>query len=113
MANDGDLFQGTLEMLILKAAQLEPVHGWGITERIEQCSASVRHLGQGTLRPLLYRLGRQGLIRSEWKVTTHNRRSRCYAPTGAGRRRFTAEFAQWPRVSRAVDLVLEATTTKS
>jgi PadR family transcriptional regulator PadR len=107
-----DLLQGTLEMLILKAVQLEPMHGWGITERIEQWSESVLQLGQGTLYPALYRLERQGLIRSEWKVTANNRRARYYALTGAGRRRFTHEFAQWQRTSRAVNLVLEATTTK-
>ena len=70
MAKDrGDLLQGTLDMLVLKALQLEPMHGWGITERIEQWSESVLQLGQGSLYPALYRLERQGLIRSEWKVT--------------------------------------------
>ncbi len=108
-----DLLQGTLEMLILKAVQLEPMHGWGITERIEQWSESVLQLGQGTLYPALYRLERQGLIRSEWKVTANNRRARYYALTGAGRRRFTDDFAQWQRMSRAVNLVLAVTTTKS
>ena len=108
-----DLLQGTLEMLILKAVQLEPMHGWGITERIEQWSESVLQLGQGTLYPALYRLERQALIRSEWKVTENNRRARYYALTGAGRRRFTDESAQWQRMSRAVNLVLAATTTKS
>src|SRR5687768_16921169 len=108
-----DVLQGTLEMLILKAVQLEPMHGWGITERIEQWSESVLQLGQGTLYPALYRLERQGLIRSDWKVTANNRRARYYALTGAGRRRFTDDLAQWQRMSRAVNLVLEATTTKS
>ena len=64
-----DTFQGTLDMLVLKALQLEPMHGWGITERIEQWSEQVFQLGQGTLYPALYRLERQGLIKSEWKVT--------------------------------------------
>ena len=68
-------------MLVLKALQLEPMHGWGITERIEQWSESVLQLGQGTLYPALYRLERQGLIRSEWKVTENNRRARYYALT--------------------------------
>jgi Transcriptional regulator PadR-like family len=61
----GDLLQGTLDMLVLKSLQLEPMHGWGITERIEQWSESVLQLGQGTLYPALYRLERQGWIRSE------------------------------------------------
>ena len=68
-------------MLVLKALQLEPMHGWGITERIEQWSESVLQLGQGTLYPALYRLERQGLIRSEWKMTENNRRARYYALT--------------------------------
>ena len=105
----GDLLQGTLDMLVLKALQLEPMHGWGITERIEQWSESVLQLGQGTLYPALYRLERQGLIRSEWKVTENNRRARYYALTRDGRRQFSDELAQWRRMSRAVNLVLEAT----
>ena len=71
-------------MLVLKALQLEPMHGWGITERIEQWSESVLQLGQGTLYPALYRLERQGLIRSEWKVTENNRRARYYSLTRVG-----------------------------
>jgi PadR family transcriptional regulator, regulatory protein PadR len=105
----GDLLQGTLDMLVLKALQLEPMHGWGITERIEQWSESVLQLGQGTLYPALYRLERQGLIRSEWKVTENNRRARYYALTREGRRHFSGELAQWRRMSRAVNLVLEVT----
>jgi PadR family transcriptional regulator PadR len=104
-----DLLQGTLDMLVLKALQLEPMHGWGITERIEQWSEDVLQLGQGTLYPALYRLERQGLIRSEWKVTAHNRRARYYSMTRGGRRQFDEEIAQWRRLSRAVDLVLDAT----
>ena len=105
----GDLLQGTLDMLVLKALRLQPMHGWGITERIEQWSESVLQLGQGTLYPALYRLERQGLIDSEWRTTTNNRRARYYALTRAGRRHFTDELAQWRRMSRAVNLVLDAT----
>jgi transcriptional regulator len=104
-----ELLQGTLDMLVLKALQLEPMHGWCITERIEQWSERVLQLGQGSLYPALYRLERQGLIRSEWKVTEHNRRARYYALTREGRRRFDQEIAQWRRLTRAVDLVLDAT----
>ena len=104
----GDLLQGTLDMLVLKALLLEPMHGWGITERIEQWSESVLQLGQGTLYPALYRLERQGWIRSEWKVTENNRRARYYSLTRAGRKQFGDELAQWRRMARAVDLVLEA-----
>jgi PadR family transcriptional regulator PadR len=110
MATDrGDLLQGTLDMLVLKALQLEPMHGWGITERIEQWSGSVLQLGQGTLYPALYRLERQGLVRSEWKVTENNRRARYYALTRRGRQQLGDELAQWRRMSRAVNLVLDAT----
>jgi len=109
----GDLLQGTLDMLVLKALALEPMHGWGITERIEQWSESVLQLGQGSLYPALYRLERQDLIRSEWKVTENNRRARYYSLTRAGRRQFVDELEQWRRMSRAVNLVLAVTTSGS
>jgi transcriptional regulator len=96
-------------MLVLRALQLEPMHGWGITERIEQWSESVLQLGQGTLYPALYRLERQGLIRSEWRVTANNRRARYYSLTPQGRRHLNQELVEWRRVSRAINLVLEAT----
>jgi PadR family transcriptional regulator PadR len=105
----GDVLQGTLDMLVLKALQLESMHGWGITERLDQYSESVLQLGQGTLYPALYRLERQGLIRSEWKITENNRRARYYTITGQGHRYFNSELVQWRRMSRAVNLVLEAT----
>jgi PadR family transcriptional regulator, regulatory protein PadR len=103
-----DVLQGTLDMLVLKALQLEPMHGWGITERIEQWSERVLQLGQGTLYPALYRLERQGLIRSEWKVTENNRRGRYYALTRDGRKHFNEELADWRRISQAINLVLDA-----
>ncbi len=90
-----DVLQGTLDMLVLKALSLEPMHGWGITERIEQWSEQVLQLGQGTLYPALYRLERQGLIRSEWEVTENNRRARYYAADDArGRKYFADELAE-------------------
>ena len=111
MANEkGDILQGTLDMLVLKALQLEPMHGWGVTERIEQWSEHVLQLGQGTLYPALYRLERQGLIRSEWKTTENNRRARYYALTREGRRHFADELSHWQRMSRAINLVLDATS---
>jgi PadR family transcriptional regulator PadR len=105
----GDLLQGTLDLLVLRALDLEPMHGWGITERLEQWSESVLQLGQGTLYPALYRLERQGLIQSAWKVTENNRRARYYSLTRAGRRQLEDELAQWRRMSRAVNLVIKAT----
>src|SRR5918997_4628291 len=80
----GDLLQGTLDMLVLKALQLEPMHGWGITERLGQWSESVLQLGQGTLYPALYRLERQGLIRSRGERTAENPRGRHFSPTRPG-----------------------------
>jgi len=105
----GDLLQGTLAMLVLKALQLEPMHGWGITERIEQWSEQVLQLGQGTLYPALYRLERQGLIRSDWRGTENSRRARYYALTRQGRRQLETELAQWRRTCRAVNQVLDVT----
>jgi transcriptional regulator len=81
-----DVLQGTLDMLVLRALQLEPMHGWGIAERIEQWSEHVLQLGQGTLYPGLYRLERQHFIHSDWRVTDNNRRARYYSLTASGRR---------------------------
>ncbi len=105
----GDVLQGTLDMLVLKALELEPMHGWGITERIGQWSGRLLQVGQGTLYPALYRLERQGLITSAWKVTANNRRARYYALTRAGRKQLADELVQWRRMSRAVNLVLDVT----
>ena len=111
MAKDGgDLIQGTLDMLVLKALQLEPMHGWGITERIQQWSENVLSINQGSLYPALYRLERQGLITSEWRQTENNRKARFYRLTAAGRKQLAQERRNWERLSRAVDLVLETTT---
>ena len=106
----GDVLQGTLDMVVLKALQLEPMHGWGITERIEQWSENVLQLGQGTLYPALYRLERQDFIRSDWRVTGNNRRARYYSLTPRGRKYLTESLAQWRRMSRAINLVLDVTT---
>ena len=103
------ILQGTLDMLVLRALQLEPMHGWGITERIEQWSEHVLQLGQGTLYPALYRLERQELIRSEWRITENSRRARYYSLTRQGRRQLETELAQWERTSRAVNQVLAVT----
>jgi PadR family transcriptional regulator PadR len=103
-----DVLQGTLDMLVLKALQVQAMHGWGITERLEQWSQNILQLGQGTLYPALYRLERQGLIKSSWKVTENNRRARYYALTAAGRRHFDDELAKWRLLSRAVNLILQA-----
>jgi transcriptional regulator len=101
------ILQGTLDMLVLRALQLEPMHGWGITERIEQWSEEILCVGQGTLYPALYRLERQGLITSTWHTTENNRRARYYTLTAAGRKHLSQEIKDWQRMSRAINLVLE------
>jgi PadR family transcriptional regulator, regulatory protein PadR len=107
----GELLQGTLDMLVLKALELEPMHGWGITERIEQWSQQVLQVNQGSLYPSLHRLQRQGWITSSWKTTENNRRARYYALTAAGRRQLAVEKESWERLSGAVNLVMRMSTT--
>lgn len=102
------ILQGTLDMLVLRALQLESMHGWGITERIGQWSEEILRVGQGTLYPALYRLERQGLITSAWQTTANNRRARYYALTPAGRKHLSQEIKDWHRMSRAINLVLDA-----
>jgi transcriptional regulator len=102
----GDVLQGTLDMLVLKSLQLGPMHGWGITERLEVGSERVLQVGQGSLYPALYRLERQGFIASDWGITENNRQARFYKLTAVGRKRLAEERASWARVSRAVELVL-------
>src|SRR5437764_12096930 len=104
-----DFLQGTLDMLVLKTLELGAMHGWGITERLEQGSRGVFQLNQGSLYPALYRLERQGLVSSSWKNTENNRRARYYALTGAGRRALAAEAEKCERQSQAVNLVLRMT----
>jgi PadR family transcriptional regulator PadR len=102
----GDVLQGTLDMLVLKALQLETMHGWGITERLQAWSEDVLQLNQGSLYPALYRLERQGFITSSWRTTENNRQARYYSLTAAGRRQLGEERRTWERMSRAVNLVL-------
>jgi transcriptional regulator len=103
----GEMLYGAMEMLILKALQLEPMHGWGITERIQQWSRDVLQVNQGSLYPALYRLKRQGWITSSWQVTENNRRARYYTLTSAGRQQLAAEHRDWKRLARAIDLVMD------
>ena len=104
-----ELLQGTLDMLILKALQHEPVHGFGISVRIRQMSDEVLQVEQGSLYPALYRLKDKGWIRAEWGVSENNRRARFYELTAAGRRQLNAETDNWARVSAAINLVLKRT----
>ncbi|MBV6522172.1 MAG: hypothetical protein MNPFHGCM_02318 [Gemmatimonadaceae bacterium] len=108
MSERGDLLQGTLELLVLKTLSLAPMHGWGITQRIQQLSRDVLRVNQGSLYPALERLKRKGWIRSEWRMTENARRARYYELTAAGRRELDAERAAWERSSRAVNWILES-----
>jgi PadR family transcriptional regulator, regulatory protein PadR len=107
MARDStDLLQGTLELLVLKTLSLEPMHGWGISQRIQQMSREVLQVNQGSLYPALQRMKSKGWITSEWRVTENNRRARYYALTPAGERQLGNELADWKRASAAVNWVL-------
>ena len=101
-----DLLQGTLDMLVLKTMALEPMHGWGICERIQQISEGVLDVNQGSLYPAFQRLRRKGWIRSAWRITDNKRRARYYQLTAAGRQQLEREVEAWQRSSRAVDQIL-------
>src|SRR5882762_10688731 len=101
-----DLLQGTLDLLVLKALQHEPMHGFGISVRIRQMSDEVLQVEQGSLYPALYRLEDQGWISAEWGVSDNNRKARFYKLTAAGRKQLNAETENWARLSSAINLVL-------
>ena len=103
-----DLRQGTLDMLILKAVSPEPLHGWGIAQRIQQVSRDVLQVNQGSLYPALHRLERRGLIASEWAASDNNRRSKYYRLTRAGRAELAKEQADWQRFMTAVQRVMQS-----
>jgi transcriptional regulator len=103
-----ELLQGTLELLILTILSLEPMHGWGISERIQQLSGEVFLVNQGSLYPALQRMTRKGWISSEWRVTENNRRARYYALTPTGEGQLGEEKEAWARSSTAVEKILQA-----
>ena len=105
-----ELLQGTLDVLILKAISLAPLHGYGVLLRIQQVSHDKLKIQQGSLYPALYRLEHQGLIRSEWGVSENKRRAKYYRLTTAGKRRLRDELAYWQRLSEGIGLVLSAAT---
>ena len=108
MATTTELLQGTLDLLILKAISLGPLHGYGVLLRIQQMSRDKLQIQQGSLYPALYRLEHQGLIAWEWGESDNRRRAKFYRLTPAGRRRLTEEVAYWARLSEAIALVLRA-----
>lgn len=101
-----DMIKGTLDMLILKILSLEPMHGWGISERIQGISKDELQVNQGSLYASLHKLTREGWIRSEWRVTENNRRARYYALTRAGRRQLGLEAEHWERLALAVGRIM-------
>ena len=105
-----DVLQGTLDLLVLKSLSLEPMHGWGISQRIQQLSADALQVGQGSLYPALYRLEKKGLVKGSWRTTEHNREAKYYALTAAGRRALATEVSDWRRFAVAVELIIRAET---
>jgi PadR family transcriptional regulator len=104
-----DLLQGTLDVLVLKTLAAGPMHGWGISQRIQQVSQDVLQVNQGSLYPALYRLEARGWIRASWGNSENNRRAKYYELTRVGRRQLSEETASWERFAAAVARVLEAT----
>ena len=102
-----DVLRGTLDLLLLKTLALEPMHGWGISQRIQQLSKGLFDVNQGSLYPALQRLEQRGWIESEWRVTENNRRAKYYAPTSAGRKALAEETQSWERYTKAVQLILK------
>lgn len=103
-----DVLQGTLDLLILKALSLAPMHGWGITNRIQRISRDAFQVGQGSLYPALHRYENRGWVTSYWRTTENNRIARYYDLTRAGRQALGEEIARWRSYTGAVDLVIDA-----
>lgn len=108
MSEATELLQGTLDLLILKALSLGPLHGYGVLLRIQQISHDRLQIQQGSLYPALYRLEHQGMVASEWGESENRRKAKYYRLTAAGRRRFKEETAYWRRLSEAIGLALNA-----
>ncbi len=105
-ATKANLLQGTLDLLILKSLQHEPMHGFGISLRIQQMSKDMLTVEQGSLYPALYRLEDQGWIKSEWGVSENNRKAKFYTLTASGRKQLVTEEQSWAKLSTAINLVL-------
>ena len=104
--SQSDALRGSLDLLVLKTLSLAPMHGWGISLRIQQISEGVLDVNQGSLYPALQRLEKEGLITSEWGTTDNNRRARSYRLTAAGRRTLDAELESWRRFAAGLELVI-------
>jgi PadR family transcriptional regulator PadR len=107
MAPTVEVLPGTLDLLILKTLALEPMHGWGVAQRIQQVSRDILQIQQGSLYPALYRLERKRWIRAEWGASENNRRAKFYTLTKTGRQQLEREMADWKQMSAAVALILQ------
>lgn len=106
-APSSDVVRGTLDLLVLKTLTLEAMHGWGISQRIQQTSCGVLDVNQGSLYPALQRLEQKGWIDSEWRTSDNNRRAKYYRLTAPGRRALSSETDSWRRYVAMVDVILE------
>lgn len=104
-----DALRGSLDLLVLKTLSLQPMHGWGISQRIQQISDGVLEVNQGSLYPALQRLEKDGLVTSDWGTTDNNRRARYYRITAAGRRALGVELESWRRFAAGLETVLRTT----
>jgi len=104
-----DVMQGTLDLLILRTLQLEPLHGYGIAQRLAQITQGAFRVNGGSLFPALYALEKEGFLKAEWRASENNRKAKYYALTAAGRRKLGEEKRNWERVTRAIARVLEGT----
>jgi len=102
-----ELPQGTLDLLILKTLTLEPLHGWAVSERLQQISRDALQVQQGSLYPALHRLERRGWIKAHWAMSENNRHAKYYELTGQGRKQLAAETLAWRKLTAAVDHVLD------
>src|SRR5690242_3331176 len=107
MTKPSNLLQGTLDLLILRTIQLEPMHGWAIAQQIRAISKEQLRVGQSALYPALHKLEQQGWIEAEWRVSEKNRRAKYYKLTAAGRKALKVETAEWERLSSAISLVVK------
>ena len=107
MSKPSDLVQGTLDMLILKILALEPLNGWGISQRLKQMSSDVLGVSDGSLYPALHKLEHRGWITADWKPSENNRRSKFYSLTRLGRKQLEKESAHWNRLSAAISGIVK------
>jgi PadR family transcriptional regulator PadR len=108
MAKKHDLLQGTLDMLVLRVLSRGELHGWGITQKLEQLSKSALQVDEGSLYPALYRMEEKGWIEAEWKLTENNRRAKYYTLTRSGRKQLETEQASWDRMTAIIAQVMQS-----